>query len=135
MTKNNYTIQQIKDFRAKNRIYINLQADKLEKEKYYAGLAWKPGTTSEVLEEFILIDKVLDSWLKCNSILEEAINEIAMYPEFDARQTAKGMRGIAITAMDEMREIYYERKINTKPKKKTSPVSDNAIDYNSNYCS
>jgi hypothetical protein len=36
-----------------------------------------------------------------------------MYPEFDgddARQTAKAMRTIAITAMDETRELYYGRK-------------------------
>ena len=112
MTNNNFTLAQVKELRKKNRKYIELQTDKLKVEKYSSGLAWKPGTTSEVLEEFVLIDKVLNSWLKCNSILEEAINEIAMYPESKGdKGVAKGMRMIAITAMDETRELYYGRRL------------------------
>ena len=35
----------------------------------------------------------------------------------DGTQTAKAMRMIAITAMDETRELYYGKKINSKESK------------------
>jgi len=108
MTTKHYTVDQLKEIRARYDFYIECHKDAIHKEKYHDGFGWEPGIQSEMLEECLLVRQIVDDRLTGNTILEESIIEIAIYPqERSYKKMVNGMRNIAIAALDAVRELSY----------------------------
>lgn len=63
-----------------------------------------------LLQENELVLQLIDERIKDDSILEEALSEIALFPQTDGdnpSDVADSMRLMAITALDDTRDIRY----------------------------
>ena len=68
----------------------------------------------EMLRELDAVCKLINERIKGDTIFEEAMNEIATFPQADGDDTsdvADAMRQIAINANDETRKFRYELKL------------------------